>query len=55
MLFLLPAHGRSDDLQQLVVRSPGAQDVSQGHLGVPEQTHLEGDGQGEGRATLCKI
>lgn len=40
MLLLLPSHGGSDDLQQLLVRSPRTQQISQGHLRVPEQTHL---------------
>ncbi|TNN52044.1 hypothetical protein EYF80_037759 [Liparis tanakae] len=55
MLFLLAAHGDSDDLQQLLVRRPRAQDVSQRHLVVPEQTHLRDRGEGiEGqRAPLC--
>lgn len=40
MLLLLPAYGGSDNSQQLFIRCPRTQQISQRHLGVPKQTHL---------------
>jgi hypothetical protein len=40
MLFLLPSHRRTDDVQQLRLRRPRAQLIPEGHLRVAKQANL---------------